>query len=125
MKFAVLMFLLIFCGSASADSGLKKLARNVSSVDEIPSLVSRSFGGGKHHSVEGSDYYVVDLHHTSGVSSSEYFVFRRYGGERIHLLAMLPFKSGVLREASYKDGVLVVTVVGDGGQPVVELELFD
>jgi hypothetical protein len=105
--FLALIGLMISVPARGEDSFLE-IARDVRDESGFEKLVAASFGGGKHYEVKGSPFFIVDLMHTSGIPSTELFVFESINGQ-LALRLHVPRRSFVVMKAEAHDGTLIVS----------------
>ena len=94
-------------GIALAENPALSLARTIKSVDALEQLTELTVGGGSIYCVEESNFVIVDLMHTSGIFTSEFFVYELVEDE-LKFRAHLPLKRNLTRDAKIADGLLVV-----------------
>jgi len=112
--FLTVMGLMFSCPSLGQLS-LLEVAEEVRDERGLEKLVAASFGGGKHYEVKGSPFYVVDLMPTSGILSTETFVYESIDGQ-LALSVHIPRQAFIVMKAELHDGTLIISEKpqGDG-----------
>ncbi len=98
---------------AAAEGSFVTIAEEVRDEAGLQKLVSASFGGGRYYQVEKSRFFVVDLMPTSGVPSTELFIFESMDNQLV-LRVHVPRKAFVEMRAELHDGVLIVSEKAQG-----------
>jgi hypothetical protein len=100
--------LMLSCPSMAQPPSLLEVAEGVRDEGGLERLVAASFGGGKHYEVKGSPFHVVDLMPTSGILSTEIFVYESLNGQlklRIHI----PRQAFVVTKAELQGNTLIIS----------------
>ena len=82
-----------------------EIAKSVSDVDDLFDKLGKF---GHVYRVKGSSYYVANLPQTSGLPSSQLFIFIEQK-DCLRLLAHLPLKYMTYRKSSFSDGKLIIS----------------
>jgi hypothetical protein len=106
--FLTILGLMLSCPSVGQPSSLLEVAEGVRDERGLEKLVAASFGGGKHYEVKGSPFYVVDLMPTSGILSTEIFVYESLNGQ-LALRVHIPRQAFIVTKAELHDGTLIIS----------------
>jgi len=106
--FLAILGLMLSCPSIGHPSSLLEVAEEVRDERGLENLVAASFGGGKHYQVEGSPFFVVDLMPTSGIASTEIFVYESLSGQLV-LRVHTPRQAFIVSKAEFHDGMLIIS----------------
>src|SRR5690349_4287576 len=93
---------------ALGQTSLLEVAEEVRDASGLEKLVAASFGGGRYYEVKGAPFIVVDLMPTSGVPSTELFVFESLNG-RLALRAHVPRQNFIVLKAEAQGRTLIVS----------------
>ena len=107
MRYLIIILALSFCNYSRAQETSYEIAKTVVNVEQLSTLVSSAFGGGFFEKVEMSPFYFVDLQQTSGILSSEYYIYQEVK-DGLKLVAYFPLEGFVSRRLEYFDGTLSV-----------------
>lgn len=107
MKKLLMLTLLFICSQLSAQVSSYEVAQSVKELSDFKELINSSFGGGHYIPVKKSDYHIVDLMQTSGIYSTEYFIYKKVEN-KMQLVAYLPYKGFYFRRAEYLNNKLQV-----------------
>ena len=99
--------LLALLPSLAVAGSSSDLARTVTDVKGLEKLASSAFGGGSYEQVKGSRFFVADLMHTSGLFSTEIFIFEGTEDD-LQLRLHLPRENSVVRKAEWSDGKPII-----------------
>jgi len=105
--FLALIGLLLSVPALGQDSFLE-IAEDVRDERGLEKLVAASFGGGRHYEVKESPFFIADLMPTSGIPSTELFVFECINGQ-LALRLHVPRRSFVVMKAEVHEGKLIVS----------------
>ena len=108
MKIWLMILSMLFSHVAIAHNNSYQIAHTVYKVSGLKKLLDTAFGGGESYQVDQSDFYVVDLMHTSGVIATELYLFKFSDGD-LKLIAYLPSKPFIIRSVKYQDGKILIS----------------
>jgi hypothetical protein len=108
MKVLLVIASLMLTGTAAAQPALLEAAAAVRDEGGLERLVAASFGGGKHYGLKGSPFFVADLMCTSGIISTEIFVYEVLDGQ-LALRVHIPCRGFLVTKAEFVGGALVIS----------------
>jgi hypothetical protein len=108
MKALYLVLAFALSSQALAQPSRAEFAAGVHDEKGIQQLVAMAFGGGHHYEVRGSPFHIAQLMPTSGVFTTELFVFESVGG-KLALRAHVPTELNLAMKAEFLDGMLVIS----------------
>ena len=108
MKALLTVIGLILTVPALGQASFLEVAQDVRDERGLERLVAASFGGGKHYQVKGAPFHIVDLMPTSGILSTELFIFESVNGQ-LALRVHVPLQSFIVMKAEAHGGTLIVS----------------
>jgi hypothetical protein len=108
MKALRLILAIVLSAPVLGQSSRAEIAAGVHDEKGMQQLVATAIGGGRHYVVSGSPFHIAELVPTSGLFTTEVFVFESIRGQ-LALRAHVPTQLNLVMKAEFLDGMLVIS----------------
>lgn len=107
-KLLCLVLAIALSGPVFGQVSSAEFAAGVHDEKGLQQLVAMAFGGGRHYVVSDSPFHIAELMPTSGLFTTELFVFESIRGQ-LALRAHVPTQLNLAMKAEFRDGMLVIS----------------